>query len=62
MHPTPERGSLSTRRLVVFLLVGMLLIVGGWSEDWQPFYFMIGVVVVVLNGSTLISRRWRRSR
>ena len=58
MHPTPNREGLSTRTLVVLLVVGLALVVvsvydfdGGWG------LILLGVLVVGSSGVVLFRRR-----
>jgi len=63
MHLVPDRGDLSARRLSVFLVLGVLLIVGGLGEGWHGLlYILVGAVLVTVNGSVLAKRIVRRNR
>lgn len=58
IHPTPNREGLSTRTLVVFLVVGLALVVVGVADfdgGWGPI--LLGSVVAGSNGMVLFRRR-----
>lgn len=63
MHPAPNRDGLSTRRLTVFLSVGVVLILVGVADiDDGKFFVLVGAVVTAFNGVVLYRRRASRHR
>jgi hypothetical protein len=63
MHPAPDRAGVSTRRLVVFLVLGVLLIIGGTIQGLHGWYaILIGAVLVAYNGTDLLRRHGRRDQ
>lgn len=60
MHLLPDRDGLSTRLLAVFLVLGLLLIVSGFSVGGL-FYILVGAVLVAVNGQILAKRILHRN-
>jgi hypothetical protein len=55
---TPDSELLSSRRLAVFVVGGVLLVVAGTSDgSWANIVVLLGLVLVVVNGSLLLRRR-----
>jgi hypothetical protein len=55
---TPDSELLSSRRLAVFVVGGVLLVVAGTSDgSWVNIVVLLGLVLVVVNGSLLLRRR-----
>jgi hypothetical protein len=48
----------SSRRLAVFVVVGVLLVAAGTSDgSWVNIVVLLGLVLVVVNGGLLLRRR-----
>ena len=58
MHPNPDREGLSTRKLSVFFIVGVALVIVGLADfDDSKFFVLVGAVVMAFNAKVLF-RRW----
>jgi O-antigen ligase len=55
---TSDSDLVSSRRLAVFVVVGVLLVAAGTSDgSWVNIVVLLGLVLVVVNGSLLLRRR-----
>lgn len=55
---TSDSDLVSSRRLAVFVVVGVLLVAAGTSDgSWVSIVVLLGLVLVVVNGSLLLRRR-----